>query len=393
MRVCLIKLNGWPDAFDERIHFLTKYTDEILVIKPKSNRKDTELTEKFKSVEVVNLWPSRKPSLTSNYSLLFYPIWVIQAVVTYFIFCFYNESYDVLHAVDYPFSATATKVISNINQKPRISSVRGLQAARLSSELDKTIKSKILLKTFLVLIRHSLEGSDFIITKSEYQKGYIRDNYGIKNIPMECIPTGVDYNKFSPYIYGSDYEILDSLLTDEELEKKTLLHLGQLIPQKGLDKFVEHAIETDNSDVHFLAIGEFSDSEFKDRIINYITNNKGDKITIHSSYISFSKVPKLISEVDGVCLLSENNVEGVPRVLQEAVVMNTPIIASDVDGISKNFKSKDGCFLIDRTDICEFRNAIKYSFQESPNRDEFRHIFDIDNNYKRTVDIYKNAQN
>jgi glycosyltransferase involved in cell wall biosynthesis len=70
--------------------------------------------------------------------------------------------------------------------------------------------------------------------------------------------------------------------------------------------------------------------------------------------------------------------------------MCTPIIASDVTGISDIFSGLPGCFLVDPDDTEEFASAVRNVIQDDVEmpRDAFRQVFDIETNYAEYNSIY-----
>ncbi|WP_161782052.1 glycosyltransferase family 4 protein [Halolamina rubra] len=205
---------------------------------------------------------------------------------------------------------------------------------------------------------------------------------------MESIPTGVDYSKFDPNIEDDKDGTLNGIFQNIPEDRVVVLQLGQIVYRKGSDLFAERATSYSGYPCsHFLLVGESQTEEFSKKV-KEICQKSGDRITVYDGWVDFDKIPQLISSVDIVCLLSRPGHEGVPRVLQEACAMETPIIASNVEGITNMFNEKEGCFIIDPFDQESFDKAVKKSLEETPDRENFAKSIDMSKNYDRYRDIY-----
>jgi glycosyltransferase involved in cell wall biosynthesis len=230
--------------------------------------------------------------------------------------------------------------------------------------------------------------ADHLIVKSRYQL----NTYNSIDTDGAVIPTGVDFSMFNAEkVPNSEIEKQRQKFSISS-EKKTFLHLGKLIQSKGIDKLTQHinnlSQETAEK-VEFVIVGEFTNDEFRSEITEMIQGAEVE-ITLYPNRIPFSDVPSLLAAIDCVVLLSESKTEGVPRVLQEAVAMERPIITSDVVGIREAFKDHYGCFLINRDDSEQFEQAIWEVLDEEYDidRKNFFSKFDIHENYSKYEDIY-----
>jgi glycosyltransferase involved in cell wall biosynthesis len=116
-----------------------------------------------------------------------------------------------------------------------------------------------------------------------------------------------------------------------------------------------------------------------------------DRTILYPDRVPFESVPRLLDSADAVILLSKPGSEGVPRILQEACAMETPIIGSNVTGIAGAFNDLPGCYLIDRDDPLEFTSAVDQAVTDPPEmpRELFADRFDMYKNYEKYAEIYK----
>jgi|AntDeeMinimDraft_5_1070356.scaffolds.fasta_scaffold05478_3 glycosyltransferase involved in cell wall biosynthesis len=395
MKVCLLKFYGWPESFNERVSQLAKHVEEIVIIKPRNVDPSREPTGVADNVSVISMYPSRRPVMKPRYKTAVLPLYTFQAIVFYLWFAMIRGHCDVFHSFDRPFASLAASALSTITGRPHVASVRGMILPRYESQgsLAKRVQNRLRRLCLRPLIKLSLYGCDHIVTKAKFQQSVISELANVRSENISTIPTGVDYETFTPSATESDCRILSDLIKDMSQSNHVVLFLGKLVPGKGADVFVEHALNGDYpDDIQFLMVGDCLDRNFERELNNTVAESEsGSRTTIHANRIPFEDIPGLIREVGAVALLSRSRVEGVPRVLQEACVSETPIIAADVDGIAGAFKNKDGCYLVDRNSTEEFQEAVLASRGSNPDRNAFRDILDINRNYAKYSDIYESV--
>lgn len=397
MEVYLFKLNGWPDNFDERVVALADSVDSLIVIR--SSPKGENQPPIAENLEIIDIVPKRGNFVRPAWAKpVVFSLHTAQAVVWAFVLMLIRRKRpDAVHAVDYILGGVAAMIISTTAQVPLVLSVRGLKEPAYRNVINETggIRPRINYKILIFLSNIVVPRADYIITKSNYQEKLIRERFEV-HAEFTAIPTGVDFKKFDPRRIPDEDAIADlfSERTSSIKDKTVILHLGKLIPRKGVDQLLEFISENKNElpdDVLFVLIGEFRDPDFEmhiERLSNDLSN-----VLIHPERVPFSRVPALLKASDAVVLLSEPDNEGVPRILQEACVMEKPIIASDVTGISDMFENIAGCHLINRNDPSEFLTAVRGVVQNEvkPNRESLRTRFDIRRNYQSYGDVYSHV--
>jgi len=395
MHVCLVKINGWPDTFDERVQVLASNVDHISLVRPAF----TEQREPIgaDNVTVHEIYPRRGESIDALWlHTLLFPLYVIQTVAICSILLLRSATRpDVLHALDYVLGGLAITIVGRIFNVPCVVSVRGLTEPRYKQMAVETggLVPRVNYRIVSSIPRFVLPRVDAVVTKAAYQQEYLMGQFGI-DVPIETIPTGVDFEVFDPEQIECG-PIIDEVLDGRDRPAYTILHLGNLTEKKGLDRLVS-LVEKSRQDLPeglvFLTVGRFKTLAFEEQIRDRC-DDLVDRIHLHPTPIPFDRVPELLACVEGVVLLSDSAHEGTPRVLQEACAMERPIIASDVAGIHEEFSGLSGCYLIDRFNEQDFREAVYEIIggDLEMNRTEFQDRFDIHNNYAKYVDIYTTA--
>lgn len=397
MNVILFKLNGWPDAYDERIKALAESTNVALI-----RSAPVDSVDEFDcstNISIYNVYPRRGSYVTPSWLKPFvFIIHVIQAILLALILTVVqHQRPDVVHALDYVLGGVAAMCTSLILRRPFIVSVRGYKEPIYRSilEQNKTLKNKVNYMILIFLSKLVLERADYVITKAEYQRDAV--NRVVSSSPgFETVPTGVDLDRFNPQTINKDdyitelFDDKDEILTGNSFR---LLYFGQLVPQKGVDLILKHIRDTSlelPEELVIVIVGEFRTDEFQREIIE-LSEEISYPVLIQSSRIPFKDIPRLLSSVDMVTLLSEPLHEGVPRALQEAGVMEVPIVAADVRGISGAFSDLPGCKLVDRNEPNEYVQAISGIHQESPkmDREKYASEFDMYENYRSYVKVYE----
>ena len=388
MDAILIKLNGWPDSYNERVEALSNELDTLSIVKPKNSDSSTE-PNYVANGNCINIWPSRDPVLNPRWKIAFYPIWMIQAVFLVLIYILWNDI-DVIHVIDYPFAALVGRFVGFASGRPIILSIRSTGGLVTPDEAETSIVRILLFPIFRRINMFSIQGFNQYVSKSPHQVEYLSTEFGMDASKVTAIPTGVDFDLFDP----SNEHTTPSFLTDKLDNCSTVLvFLGSLLPEKGAHYLINNMGETAMNDVGAAIIGDYRDAQYVDDLEVQLSNHSlEEKIVLKPNRVPFADVPSIIQFADGICLFSRDGIEGVPRILQESVAMETPVIATNVRGIKEIFTNHDGCFLIEPDDTEAFESAVRSVHNKDPDRENFREIIDMHENYRKYIDVYKSAQ-
>lgn len=394
--VLLLKLNGWPSAFDERLIAIAKNVPKLVVIRSKPSETGDEIAE-IENVSVINLLPKRgtviKPAWLKP---IIFPIHISEAVLVMMYLYLRGRLPTVIHALDYALGGFAAAVISRILSLPLVVSVRGIKETRYKTAMvqESSYSAKIRYKILRILTYFTISSADHIITKAKYQVDFVRDSFAV-NPEFTSIPTGVDFDVFNPSRFVDCNQDLNLKGAERTIssDDNIVLYLSSMIPSKGPDLVLEQIMRNQNeipNCVKFAFVGEFQGKQFEQRFTKRC-EALSDRVFLHPYRVSYEKVPKLLNSANAVLLLPEPFSEGVPRILQESCAMQTPIIASNVTGIKDAFEGLPGCYLIDRDEPIQFKTAVNNAVFQSHKmpRELFVERFDIYRNYSLYSNIYE----
>lgn len=221
-------------------------------------------------------------------------------------------------------SLTITKV-------PMISIVRGFRGMAIDTEDRKFFLSNILRRV------------DYIIAPSRALRDAFIES-GITS-PINVIHSGHDLSWLS---YSSTYK--------KQSAKIRFGFIGQIIPIKGLHILLS-AFESVRSDKAQLVVygDESKDPEYMLKLRDMLKNYPSINVDFFGAF-PYERLGEVLSEIDVLVVPSqwrENN----PRVIQEAFASKTPVIASDVGGISEFVQQDINGLLFERDNIDELALA------------------------------------
>jgi len=401
MHVYLFALTKWNNTFAERVEALSRHVDKVVLFRTKPGQSiSADPLVNVGNVVVVDTYPSRDAFVDTLWIHPFlFSFQFLQAVLFMLVIVLrFRRRPNVVHSLDYVVSGLPGMIVATILSIPFVVSVRGIQELRYKNIVEEK-ESLIGMLNYRLVMGVSnvvLSRADAIITKADYQVDKISHKYDVGDASFKSLPTGVDFDIFDPGQLSGNEDI-PNVLPDAAVEKfetgRVILHLGRLSPGKGVDNVINHVRDCLSDlpdDVYFLFVGEFHDAQFRGRI-NTLSEPVSDRVTVYPNRVPFSTVPGLISAADSMVLLSEPDQEGVPRVLQEACAMCTPVVASDVTGIASAFADVPGCRLVDPEDTDDFCGGLARALDIDGNgmREHVRDRFDMHRNYRRYVDVYR----
>jgi glycosyltransferase involved in cell wall biosynthesis len=211
-------------------------------------------------------------------------------------------------------------------------------------EADTTIENQLEKKQFLKQIQ------PFIVTPSEWLAKKVEFTYPfLKNIQVIC--NGVDVRVFKPTKNVTELKIKHNI----PLQKFIVLFVAELSvanPFKGGDILIEiiQAL-THRTDILFLTIGGNTSNYSNIISLPYIADEQ-----IISELYSLSDV-----------MLYPTKADNLPLVVLESMACGTPVIASNIGGISEIIEDKKNGFLISNNCNTEFINSLFAFYAMSEN--------------------------
>ena len=221
---------------------------------------------------------------------------------------------------------------------------------------------------------------------SEYTKGTYDIVRGTK-------PYLINYSVVEPPYIDPDTSSATRIKMDAIRNGSDLLigFVGSIVPRKRVEKFVEMAniLISRGFSAKFILIGELGGKEYSSTLRkltekisagNFLFTGHVDDIYTH------------ISALDLLVLPSEG--EGFGRVVIEAVMLNTPVVATSPGGVVEILEDVENCIVVERNDAQRLANAAEKILSVDGDRTPrtpslFNDKFSIKNIVSREIEFYK----
>ena len=268
-------------------------------------------------------------SIKIIYKKSYYKLWGINPLVNIYSFLRKNyQKYDVIHVHSYLFlTSFQSALFRKLRKFPFILHIHGgIQTPQnLSSSLIEKLQLGFKNMFFDKWIgRFVIKAADAIISVSSKDLDIIKKRYNIRDGNNYCIPNGVNTEIFQK---------------NKEDGKIYITFIGRLSFIKGFDiymKVIEGLYKYDK-DLKFLVIGN---GPLKKLI------KPAQKILpiLHSDFYPYEKMVDIYNHSKVVLITSR--FEGVPTTLLESLACETPVIASNVGGITEVLRNGENGLLI-----------------------------------------------
>lgn len=207
-------------------------------------------------------------------------------------------------------------------------------------------------------LRHFLSEPDRVITISEYNRRYIRDEIA-DTTPISVVRAGIRPEKFEPTASSADGRVLT---VARFMEKKGLLDAVRV-----LSRVVE---EFPHVDYHIVGSGP-QEAEIREQV---------DELGLNDNVELLGNVDdeRLVAEYDEAscfllpCLVAESgDRDGIPVALMEAMAMETPPVSTRVSGIPELIDHRENGLLAESRDIEGLADAVSSVLADERRRREF----------------------
>jgi len=155
------------------------------------------------------------------------------------------------------------------------------------------------------MIQKLIDVADGIIVLSSLSEKALRDMYCIhSNTVVKVIHHGHYIDEYPNEIQKHD--ALRKLGIDEG--KKVVLHLGRLLPYKGIEELIASFETLNDSECHLVVAGSGASKEFSEKLLQLAgcCRSKGLSITLHSGFISDDDLQNYFAAADVVALPFKN---------------------------------------------------------------------------------------
>ncbi|WP_135366255.1 glycosyltransferase family 4 protein [Halosimplex halophilum] len=256
------------------------------------------------------------------------------------------SEYDIIHGTMMPASTIALTPGLGMTDVPIVLTSHGTSLGEFRSHnpdsfIDYLLKYGLHPGNF-VLDNIAARTVDSVIAISEHVENELSNYYNISD-KATMIPHGVDTERFQPK--NKIHSAVDPKLYN-------ILTVGRLGPRKGIGLAIRGIAELDSPDVRLLIGGT---GRHEDRL-RELAQSLGIKEQVKFlGYVPDDELPLLYSSVDVFSLTSRY--EGLGLVLLEAMACGTPVVATDVGGVSTVVNDGNNGYLISR-DRSEFAKRI-----------------------------------
>ena len=204
----------------------------------------------------------------------------------------------------------------------------------LPSALAKTRKASGLRNIYQKLSEFSGKNLvDYFIVISQITEKYISDLGIPENRIKKIIPDVIERDR--QFITSSKRGIVRKKFNIPE-DKKILLSVGRLEPEKGFDELIEIFGSLERNDFILLITGEGSQ---KERLLELIEEKNLEQKVILAGYQDRANIWNYYQDADIFILFSRS--EGLGLVFWEAMFMGVPVIGAAIDGIKETI-GQDG---------------------------------------------------
>jgi glycosyltransferase involved in cell wall biosynthesis len=226
---------------------------------------------------------------------------------------------DIIHAQDGVVSIVMFP-LSMIFRKPLVVVIHGL---------DATYKSKL----YQSLIKWSLSRADKIICISGAAKAEILKR-GFDETKIQVIPLGITDDLHGDK--SNAKELVRQFVPKFSGNQKIILTSGRLVERKGVDWFINNVLPgviKQQPETLLLVSGE---GPWRERIQESIEQSTMDEYVVLLGRTSDEQLKNLYNGADCFVMPNvtvEGDMEGFGRVLLEAALCETPVVASGIEGI------------------------------------------------------------
>lgn len=206
--------------------------------------------------------------------------------------------------------------------------------------------------------RKVLQGSDALVAESPASKQHMVWHYDVDPARVAVIPCGVDTTRFHPQDKRRARVALSLPPT-----APTLLFVGRLQPSKGIDTLLQAAtaVRRDYPDVCVLIVGGGLDNQDAHETaelnrLQTLGNNLGLRNVRYIKAQPQEKLAQYYAAAD--VFVMPSHYESFGMVVLEAMACGTPVVASEVGGLSSTIVHGDSGLLVPSGDWQAFAQAI-----------------------------------
>lgn len=278
------------------------------------------LQERGLKVDVIAV---TNPSMKKLEVVIKYFVWLLQVLIHVL---FKGRAYDVVHA-HYVFPTGMLGLFYKKLWKTR------LIVTAYGGDIERMAYKSEQIHQWTKRILHE---ADHVIAVGQTLYEHIHEQFGVPKEKISVINMGVNRNIFQPI----DKHEARKLCGIRE-QTIPILYVGNIIEQKGLLELVEAfaLLKTEYPTASLYMIGAKKDAAFYERLLQKIEENHGQDVFILDA-MSQRELATWMAAAEVFVLPS--HLEGFGLVALEAMSCHTPVVGSDVGGLSYLLKEGAG---------------------------------------------------
>lgn len=196
-------------------------------------------------------------------------------------------------------------------------------------------------------IRWALLNTDNLIAVSQKLKDKVHTIAG--SLDVAVAHNGADSQKFKPMDKSEARRVLGL-----PLNRKILLFVGNLWKVKGIAFLIQAVQQLAQPDLDLYVVG---DGDLRERLTKQAADAGLQSACNFAGLQPHDRIPLWLSAAD--CLVLPSLSEGLPTILCEAMLCKTPIVATDVGGVSEIVRNRITGLLVPPGDRAALANAIR----------------------------------
>jgi glycosyltransferase involved in cell wall biosynthesis len=297
--------------------------------------------------------------------------WGISALCIPIPFLWNNHAdYDLIHLHSYLFLlSNQTALMKKIRKFPMILHLHGGLTIPDSIWVGKF---KPWFKKYLydpTIGRFTVRSADKVLSVSKKDIALSKAKFGVE---PEWVPAGVDTNIFR----------------SQKKERGKIAFVGKLEKWKGAEKIPEIVKGLSRHDIKLHIIGAGS-------LLEKLRRKTKDLPVIFHGQVTHENIPEIIGSSE--ILIQPSLLEGLPLTCLESLACETPVVASDVGGVSEIIIDGKTGFLVSPNDTDQFIQSVIRLLENNRLREELgkkgreliKRDYDWGNIVEKTIKIYK----
>lgn len=239
-----------------------------------------------------------------------------------------------------------------------------------------------------IILKEKLKRADFVVTCSQFNKKYLLSL-------CKCIPE----EKIHMLYHGIPIDKFD-INERKEDDESLILSVGRLVEKKGFPYLIEACKILKERGYKFKCIIVGDGTEYN-KLNKLVENYNLDKIVILTKALPFDEIMKLYKKASIFvlpCIIALNNDrDGIPNTILEAMAFGIPVISTKISGIPEVIEDMKTGLLIKEGDKEILAEAIERLIKDKPLRDKLGkngrvkviERFDLEKNTKELINLFK----